>query len=66
MREKVEAKKKQAEEQIAIWQQQYNQAQVALAQAQDNLSRWSGVLGACNELLGEEKEEPPPEEEAAD
>lgn len=44
MREKVEAKLKEATEQVAQWQQR-------LAQAQEQCIRWDAIRLVCGELL---------------
>lgn len=47
MREIIEAKKKQAEEQLAIWRQK-------LGEAQERCVQWDMAIRVCNELLAED------------
>ena len=42
---KIEAKQKQAQQQVAEWRQR-------LAQAQEQVIRWEAVMQLCGELLG--------------
>lgn len=49
MREIVEVKLRQAEEQTTLWQRN-------LAAAQEQVTRWSAVAQAFRELLGEAEE----------
>ena len=44
MQEQVEAKQKQAEEQLRLWRQK-------LAEAQEQCIRGDAILGTCRELL---------------
>lgn len=67
MRKIVVEKKKQAEEQLGLWQQRLIQAQQAAAQAQEQVARWDAILTTCNDILdpaGADEETPDPAEEA--
>jgi len=62
MRELIEAKLAQAEEQLPQWQQRLAEAQQAVSAASEQIVRWQAVAQVCGELLDEEAPEPAIEE----
>ena len=54
MRDKIEAKLAQAEEQLPQWQQRLAEAQQVAGAASEQIVRWQAVAQVCGELLDEE------------
>jgi len=62
MRDKIEAKLAQAEEQLPQWQQRLAEAQQVVSAASEQIVRWQAVAQCMRELLDEEVAEPAVEE----
>jgi len=62
MRDKIEAKLTQAEEQLPQWQQRLAEAQQVVSAASEQIVRWQAVVQCMRELLDEEAPEPAVEE----
>ena len=58
MRDKIEAKLAQAEEQLPQWQRRLAEAQQAVGAASEQIVRWQAVVQCMRELLAEEVAEP--------